>query len=495
MKRKAEEKSVKQREPGGAYEISYETKLKALGLFRSGCGYKKVSAELGLKVYTVRDWGRRFHKGDCEWAIPKDGKPRKKYDKEIKKLAIAAYDRGTMSLTEICSLYSIPRKDTLVIWIREEKRKRENQAYGDNAGRAVSGEAAEVEGCGDLRSPALSGAGAREQGKRPNSRGYLKKNAFLEVQRLSEERGLTIKEACAVAGCSRSGYYKSRKSLGKIMSDIELVELMRKIQHDEDVHQTYGAKRLTAAVNRALKELGEEEVDLITNKKGCVNHKRVERLAAECNLNSIQRRRTQPKRYYENRKDRVSARMAENVLNRQFSAVSAPFSVYATDVTYLPCKDKGFIYLSTVMDVCTQEILGFCISSENSVKTVMDSLAMIPDELLAGAMIHSDQGSPYFSSAWIDECLRLGIARSMSARGQCWDNAVMENFFSRMKCELNITKRSRIQKFSAHEIESKVRRYIDWYNNKRIQKKLGYMSPIEFRNLKLKELEDAKLII
>ena len=58
MKRKAEGKSVNQRESGGAYEICYETKLKALELFRSGCGYKKVSKELGLKVYTVRDWGR-----------------------------------------------------------------------------------------------------------------------------------------------------------------------------------------------------------------------------------------------------------------------------------------------------------------------------------------------------------------------------------------------------------------------------------------------------
>lgn len=189
MRRKAEERSVNKRGPGGVYGISYETKLKALELFRSGCGYKKVSAELGLKVYTVRDWGRRFHKGDCEWAIPKDGKPRKKYDKEIRKLAIATYDKGTMSLTEICSLYSIPRKDTLVIWIREEKRKREDQAYRDNAGRPVSGEAAEMEGCGDLCSPSLSGAGPGEQGKRPNSRGYLKKNTFLEVQRLAEEKG------------------------------------------------------------------------------------------------------------------------------------------------------------------------------------------------------------------------------------------------------------------------------------------------------------------
>ena len=495
MKRKTEEKSVNRRVQGGACEISYETKLKALGLFRSGCGYKKVSKELGLKVYTVRDWGRRFNKGDYEWAIPRDGKPRKKYDREIKKLAIAAYGRGTMTLTEICSMYSIPRKDTLVIWIREEKRKRENQAYGDNARRAVSGEAAEMEGCGDLCPPALSGAGAGERGDEACDRGNTKKNTFLEVERLREETGLTIKDACAVTGISRSWYYKSKKGLGKIMSDMELVGLMRKIQNDEDVHQTYGAKRLTAAVNRALKELGKEEVDLITNKKGCVNHKRVERLAAEYNLNSIQRRRIQPKRYYENRRNRVSARMAENVLGRQFSSVSAPFSVYATDVTYLPCKDKGFIYLSAVIDVCTQEVLGFCISSENSVKTVMDSLAMIPDELIAGAMIHSDQGSPYFSSAWIDECARLGVTRSMSARGQCWDNAVAENFFSRMKCELNITKRSRMQKFSAHEIENKVRRYIDWYNNKRIQKRLGYMSPVEFRNLRLKELEEANLII
>ena len=495
MERKAEEMPGNQRGPGGVCEISYETKLRALDLFRSGCGYKKVSSELGLKVYTVRDWGRRFHRGDCEWAIPRGGKARKKYDREIKKLAIAAYDRGTMSLTEICSIYSIPRKDTLVIWVREEKRKRENQAYRDNAGRAIAGEAAEMERGGDFRSPALSGAGTGEQGKRPNNRGYPKRNAFLEVQRLAEEKGLTIKEACSVAGCSRSGYYKSRKGLGKIMSDMELMGLMRKIQQDEDVHQTYGAKRLTAAVNRALKELSKDEVDLITNKKGRVNHKRVERLAAECNLNSIQRRRTQPERYYGNRKERVSGRMAGNVLNRQFSSVSSPFSVYVTDVTYLPCRDKGFIYMSAMMDICTQEIIGFCISSENSVKTVMGSLAMIPDELLEGSMIHSDQGSPYFSSAWIGECARLGITRSMSARGQCWDNAVMENFFSRMKCELNITKRSRIQKLSAHEIESKVRHYIDWYNTKRIQKNLGYMSPIEFRNLKLKQLEDAKHMI
>lgn len=108
----------------------------------------------------------------------KDGKPRKKYDKEIRKLAIAAYDKGTMSLTEICSLYSIPRKDTLVIWIREEKRKQEDKAYGDDAGRTVSGEAAEMEGCGDLRSPSLSGASTGDHGKRTNSRGYPKKTHF-----------------------------------------------------------------------------------------------------------------------------------------------------------------------------------------------------------------------------------------------------------------------------------------------------------------------------
>ena len=77
----------------------------------------------------------------------------------------------------------------------------------------------------------------------------------------------------------------------------------------------------------------------------------------------------------------------------------------------------------------------------------------------------------------------------MSRRGQCWDNAVMENFFSRMKCELNITKRSRMQRFSAHEIEGMVLRYIHWFNNKRIQKKLGYLTPVECRNMKLKELE------
>lgn len=496
MKGKSKEKQEKCKTSGGAGEISYGIKLKALELFRSGCGYKKVSAELGLKLYTVRDWGRRFHKGDEEWAIPKSGKPRRRYDKEIRVLAVEAYGMGTMSLTEICSMYSIPRKDTLVRWIREEKGRREgNQAYRDYARRAVAGGAAEMEERGDLGSPPLSDTGSGKRGNGTCDRGNTKKNSFLEVRRIAEEEGLTIKQACAIVGCSRSGYYKARKSLGKLMSDMELVGLMRRIQHDEDVRQSYGAKRLTAAVNRALSELGSDDVNLITNGKGRVNHKRVERLASEYGLCSIQRRRTQPRRYYENRRNRLSARIAENVLNRQFSSASRPYSVYATDVTYLPCRDKGFIYLSAVMDLCTQEIAGFSISSENSVKTVMDSLAMIPDENLEGAIIHSDQGSPYFSSAWICECSRLNITRSMSARGQCWDNAVIENFFSRMKCELNITKRSKIQRFSAHEIEDMVLRYISWYNNRRIQKKLGYLSPVEFRDLRLKELEDARLII
>ena len=66
----------------------------------------------------------------------------------------------------------------------------------------------------------------------------------------------------------------------------------------------------------------------------------------------------------------------------------------------------------------------------------------------------------------------------------------MEDFFSRMKCELNITKRSRLQKLSAHEVEDMVLHNILWFNNKRIQKKLGYLSPVEFRDKRLKELED-----
>ena len=164
MKRKIEKNLENASGNGGVNEISYDLKLKALELFRSGYGYKKVSSQLGIKLYTARAWGRRFHKGDEEWAIPRTGKQRKKYDREIRKLAFEAYDRGAMSLTEICSMYSIPRKDTLVKWIREEKRKREwNQAYWTYARRTIAGEAAEMEGCGDFHSPSLPGAGAGEQ--------------------------------------------------------------------------------------------------------------------------------------------------------------------------------------------------------------------------------------------------------------------------------------------------------------------------------------------
>jgi len=171
-----------------------------------------------------------------------------------------------------------------------------------------------------------------------------------------------------------------------------------------------------------------------------------------------------------------------DLLNRDFSSIT-PGRVLTGDITYVPTR-QGWLYLATVIDLSTRMVLGHATGSRQTAGLVIRALrnARSTGLVPAGAIFHSDHGVQYRSKAFAREC-GTGIRRSMGARYQCWDNAVAESFFSKLKTErldwLTFTTRQA----AATEIGN----YIQHFNTTRLHQGLGYRTPAE----RLTELQTA----
>ena len=252
------------------------------------------------------------------------------------------------------------------------------------------------------------------------------------------------------------------------------------IENDRHVSSTYGVERLTGEVNNRLRKAEPELASKILRNGTRVNHKRIHRLMKEHDIHSRIRRRKHPDNYFKDVKEMLKKNRAPNILKRNFCA-DRPMSKLTTDVTYIPCSDQKFIYLSPLFDLFNHEIVSYSISVVNSEEFVRKMLAALPPEALRNAMIHNDQGPVYWSNEWVRLCDKLQIVRSMSRRGNCWDNALSENFFSAMKADLGLTKSGYKTLLPTKDVKGLIKDYIPWYNTGRIQKKLGYMPPVQFR--------------
>ena len=148
-----------------------------------------------------------------------------------------------------------------------------------------------------------------------------------------------------------------------------------------------------------------------------------------------------------------------------------------TDVSYLYHKN-GRIFLSVVKDLFDNSILAYQISKKNDIKLVMDNLSRVFSKQNYKCILHSDQGFQYTSNIYKDTLESLGVTISHSRKGNCYDNACCENFFSHLKSESLYLQPA----ISEQELIKQVNDYIIWYNNDRPQGKLKGMTPIEFRN-------------
>jgi putative transposase len=266
---------------------------------------------------------------------------------------------------------------------------------------------------------------------------------------------------CEIAGVSKSGYYKwakkREKPSTKEIEDQYIVSKIKECHEDPDINESFGYVRVKTWLKR--------------NYGLVVNHKRVYRLMKE---NGIQAKIRVKKWKFFGRKEQYV--ISDNHLNREFTTPD-PNRKWVTDITYLIFNGKR-LYLSVIQDLYNNEVVSFKISERNDLKLVLDTVKKATKKReVNGLLLHSDQGYQYTSKRYNLTLQRYNIKISMSRKGNCLDNACIESFFSHFKSECFY----RYQFTNPKQVEHAVKRYIWYYNNKRFQKKLNNLSPIEFR--------------
>jgi transposase InsO family protein len=255
---------------------------------------------------------------------------------------------------------------------------------------------------------------------------------------------------CATAGISRAAFYKYKRRELASSSDVEdkIIDLYKKSSC------RYGYRTIKMRL---------KSVYGLT-----VNHKKIRRIMKENDLKSIVR----PK-YRKPPQD--DAYIKPNILNRDFKA-SKPYEKLVTDITYIPTPYK-MMYLSTVIDLFDNYPVAWYLSDNQDKTLSIETIRKLPK--MAGAVLHSDRGVHYTNKDFISLLDQLGIRQSMSRKGNCWDNACAESFFSHYKSECIYLVKSRLKKPS--DVIEVTAEYFDYYINQRPQKRLGGLTPSEYR--------------
>jgi putative transposase len=218
---------------------------------------------------------------------------------------------------------------------------------------------------------------------------------------------------------------------------------------------------------------GYRKVQSVLKTKGLiVNHKKVLRIMRKHNILSKARRKKK------NFNSGAISIIAPNLMNRKFRA-DAPYKKWFTDITYLQFGKKT-LYLSAIMDGFNGQIISYKLSEIQDINLVKDTLKEAirlykPKDLI----LHSDQGSVYTSPSFQKFVEESNITMSMSRKGNCHDNAAMESFFSSLKIEAFYSQN--IQNITNQLVEEVVLEYMYYYNYDRIQAKLNYLSPVDYK--------------
>jgi putative transposase len=261
---------------------------------------------------------------------------------------------------------------------------------------------------------------------------------------------------CEGLGISRSGFYawRRRPQSVRARTDAAILQTIRASFVLSD--STYGARRMIDEVRDAGHVCGRQ---------------RVARLMRGAALRARPRRRALPQ-------DRgVRAVIAPNVLDRTFTAI-APNQKWVADFTYL-WTSEGWLYVAAVLDLFSRRVVGWSMQTAMTSQLVTDALMMAvwrrgPAPTL---LHHSDQGSQYTSEEFQRQLDSLGVTCSMSRSGNCWDNAVMESFFSTMKTERCHRKHYATRQAARADVFDYIERF---YNPTRRHSTLGNKSPINF---------------
>ena len=263
----------------------------------------------------------------------------------------------------------------------------------------------------------------------------------------------SISEMCRFFKVSRSGYYDYVKRMDIPAKDLPLAEKIKECQ--DKCGRTYGYRR----------------VHIWLEKNGIYhNPKTVLRVMQKYNLLSEVRRKK-----YRNYGDYLHR--YPNLLNRDFKA-DRPNQKWVTDISYIKTQ-QGTLYLSVIRDLYDNSIVAYKTGTEQNINLVLSTIraAKIKEKVTAELQLHSDQGFQYTSQAYFNLTKSYGITPSMSRRGNPYDNAMAENFFSILKTECIY----RIKLRTYEEARLLIGQYIQVYNNERIQLKTK-LTPLEKRS-------------
>jgi putative transposase len=253
---------------------------------------------------------------------------------------------------------------------------------------------------------------------------------------------------------ARSSFYYHQKQISLPDKYQDTKELIKSIYHKHKGR--YGYRRIT---------------DEIKNKGFIINHKTVLRLMKSLSLKS----KIRVKKYKSYKGEQ--GKIVPNILERNFKA-SAPNQKWATDVTEFNVSGNK-LYLSPIIDLFNQEIISYELTERpvfNQVVVMLKkAFKKIPNN--TNLMLHSDQGWQYQMKQYQHLLKGKGIIQSMSRKGNCLDNAIIENFFGTLKSELFYLKKYK----SINELKQEIIEYIKYYNNDRIKSNLNKMSPIQYR--------------
>jgi transposase InsO family protein len=253
---------------------------------------------------------------------------------------------------------------------------------------------------------------------------------------------------------ARSSFYyyqKQSKTPDKYKS---IKALIKSIYHKHKGR--YGYRRIT---------------DELNNQGIIINHKTILRLMKLLGLKSIIR----VKKYKSYKGEH--GKIAPNILNRSFKAL-APNQKWATDITEFNVLGNK-LYLSPIIDLYNQEIISYQLTERpvfnQVVMMLKKAFKKIPNN--TNLTLHSDQGWQYQMKQYQHLLQQKGIVQSMSRKGNCLDNAIIENFFGTLKSELFYLKKYK----SINQLKIEINEYINYYNNERIKSNLNKMSPIQYR--------------
>ncbi|MFJ7935968.1 IS3 family transposase [Sporosarcina sp. NPDC096371] len=443
-------------------KFTAEEKINAVKTYLNGQdGYKAIAKQIGVASSVFHSWIQRYeHQGEEAFA-----KRYTSYSKQFKLDVLTYMNDNGVSTGEAAAIFDIASPGLIRKWRNQLHTKGIDALETKKKGR-----------------PSMKKDQPEKQDKQSINEGSVEalqaeleqlrmENALVKkVERLSSKQGkitkldkaqviyelrheFPVKALVKLAGIPRSTYYDLLKQINRPDPDASLKKEIKEIY--EEHAGRYGYRRIR---------------DELENRGQIVNHKKVQRIMKELGLKCLVRMKK-----YKSYKGTVG-KIAPNILDRNFTA-DTPNEKWVTDITEFKLFGEK-LYLSAVLDLFNAEIITYTIGSRPTYSLVSDmlekALERLPEE--HQLLMHSDQGWHYQMKKYRKRLQSRGIVQSMSRKGNCYDNSVMENFFGIMKSEFLYLKEFE----SVEQFKIELEQYTHYYNTKRIKAKLK-MSPVQYR--------------